>query len=57
MIGGLEVRFPVEGLSAVVIHDGVNVHPAVEYQWRERHVFSLLWVDTEAIGVSYSLAF
>ena len=43
--------------SSTLLYDGVNFHPTLEYRLRERHVFTLLLVATEDLGVSYSIAF
>lgn len=55
-IGGMHIRLPAS-FSSTLIHDGVNFHPTLEYTLRERHVFSLLFVATEDLGISYSVAF
>ena len=55
-IGGLYIRLPA-GFASTLIHDGKNFHPTVEYQFLQRHVISVLWVDTEDLGVAYSVAF
>lgn len=56
-IGGLHVRPPRTNFSSTLIHDGKELHPTLEYRIRDRHVVSLLWVATEELGVSYSVAF
>ena len=56
-IGGIHVRIPGTHLGSTVIYDGMNVHPTLEYRFRERHVLTLLWVDTRDLGLSYSVAF
>lgn len=55
-IGGLYVRLP-KNFASTLIHDGVHFHPTLEYRLRERHVFNLLWVATEDVGLAYSIAF
>ena len=57
MIGGLNLGIPETGISSTLIHDGKNFHPTVEYRFLDRHVLSLLWVDTEEVGVAYNVAF
>jgi hypothetical protein len=54
-IGGLSVGF-TERLNALIIFDGVHVHPTVNFSWR-RHVFSFLLVRARHPGVSYSITF
>ena len=54
-IGGLNVGF-TENLSALVVFDGVHVHPLLNFSWR-RHGFSFLLVRGRQAGVSYSVAF
>ena len=56
-IVGLHVRLPGTGFSSTMIHDGKNFHPTLGYRFLERHVVSLLWVDTDDIGFAYSVAF
>jgi hypothetical protein len=51
----LNVRF-AGGFSALVIFDGVYVHPTVTYS-RGRHGLSLLLVRWTHPGVSYNLRF
>lgn len=55
LIGGLSVGFS-EAWNLLLTHDGVNAHGIVSYA-RGRHVLSLLLVDFEDIGLSYSIAF
>ena len=54
-IGGLSISFPAR-LSALVLFDGVHVHPTLSFSHRQ-HVFSLLFVRSRDVGVSYSLTF
>lgn len=54
-IGGLRTNFN-DRLSSVLIYDGVNVHPTVEYR-HGRHVFSAIWASTQSPGVAYSVTF
>jgi hypothetical protein len=55
-MGGMYIRLPAN-FASTLIYDGVNFHPTLEYRFRERHVFTLLFVATEDPGVSYSIAF
>ena len=55
-VGGLRTRFG-RGFSSTIIHDGKELHPTVGYRFRERHVVTLMWVATEDVGASYSVAF
>ncbi len=54
-IGGLNVGF-TENLTALVIFDGVHVHPLLNFSWR-RHAVSFLLVRGRQPGVSYSISF
>jgi hypothetical protein len=54
-IGGLHAAF-TESLGALVIFDGVHAHGLVNVS-RGRHVFSLVLVRWQDVGVSYSIAF
>jgi hypothetical protein len=54
-IGGTAIRFP-HNLSSLVIFDGVKVHPTFSYSY-DRHVFSLILVESQNPGVSYSISF
>ena len=54
-IGGLNVSFPAR-LSALVLYDGVHVHPTLSFGHRQ-HIFSLLFVRARDVGASYSLRF
>ncbi|MGI8785644.1 MAG: hypothetical protein ACR2L2_18585 [Acidobacteriota bacterium] len=54
-IGGLLLRIRT-GLSALVLFDGVHVHPTASYRWRD-HAFSLILVRGRDPGISYSVAF
>jgi hypothetical protein len=54
-IGGLNVSF-TEQLGALVIFDGVHVHPTLNFSYH-RHVLSLVLVRGKDPGVSYSLSF
>ena len=56
-IAGLYIRVPETGFASTLIHDGKTFHPTVEYRFLGRHVISVLWVATEHVGVSYSVAF
>jgi len=55
-IGGLRARLG-HGFATTAIHDGKALHLAVEYAFLGRHAVSLLWIDVEDVGVSYSVAF
>ena len=55
MIGGINVGF-TESLGSMVIFDGFNVHPLVNFS-RGRHVFTLLLVRGRRPGLSYSISF
>lgn len=55
-IGGVRARFPA-GVSAVAMHDGVNVHLAVDVSLPARQTLTLLWVDLRDPGIAYSIAF
>lgn len=52
-IGGFNVSFPAR-LSALVLFEGVHVHPTLSFSHRG-HIFSLLLVRGRDVGVSYSL--
>ncbi len=54
-IGGINVGF-TENLSSMVIFDGVNVHPLVNFSYRH-HAFSFLLVRSRHPGISYSISF
>jgi hypothetical protein len=54
-IGGLSVGFH-EKVSALVVFDGVHVHPLLNFSHR-RHAFSLILVRGRDPGVSYSISF
>ncbi len=54
-IGGLSAGF-TEWLNALVIFDGVHVHPTLNVA-RGRHVFSVLLVRGKHVGTSYSIVF
>lgn len=55
LIGGLSVGFS-ERWSALVVHDGVNYHPMINFSHRQ-HAVSLLLVDRRDPGVAYSVSF
>ncbi len=55
MIGGINVGF-TESLSSMVIFDGFNVHPLVNFNYK-RHVFTFLLVRSRKPGLSYSISF
>ncbi len=54
-IGGLNVYFS-KNFSALVIFDGVRVHPVLSYT-RGRHAFSFVLANARNPGVSYSISF
>jgi hypothetical protein len=54
-IGGVNIGF-TERITALVVFDGVHVHPLLNYS-RGRHVFSFLLVRGRDPGVSYSISF
>ena len=54
-VAGFRARLP-RNFAIGTIWDGHNLHPTVEYRYR-RHAVTLLWVDTEDFGLSYSVAF
>jgi hypothetical protein len=54
-IGGLSVGFH-EKVSALVVFDGVHVHPLLNFS-HSRHAFSLILVRGRDPGVSYSISF
>ena len=54
-IGGMEIDF-THGFWALVIYDGVNWHPTVNYSYG-RHTGTFLMVDGEDPGVAYSIRF
>jgi hypothetical protein len=54
-IGGLNIGF-TEQLGALVIFDGVHVHPLLNFSYN-RHVFSFLLVRGKEPGLSYSISF
>ncbi len=54
-IGGMNLRF-TERLSSLIIFDGKHVHPTLSWT-QGRHVASVLLVEGERLGISYSIAF
>ncbi len=54
-IGGMSLGF-TEQTNLLFVHDGVNSHLLFNASWK-RHTVSLLYVDFEDLGVSYSVAF
>jgi hypothetical protein len=54
-IGGLTIGF-TEQFGAMVIFDGVHVHPMLNYS-HKLHAFSFLLVRGKEPGLSYSLSF
>lgn len=54
-IGGLNIGF-TEAFTALIIFDGVHVHPMLSYS-RGRHVASFILVKGRDPGVSYSISF
>ncbi len=55
VIGGGNINFP-KNASALIIYDGVHVHPTVSWTWK-RNTFSFLLVELRHPGLAYSLAF
>lgn len=55
-VAGLRARLG-RGFATTVIYDGKALHPTAEYRFFDRHVVTLLWVDTRNVGVAYSIAF
>lgn len=55
MIGGINVGF-TESLGSMVIFDGFNVHPLVNFS-HGRHVLTFLLVRGQKPGLSYSISF
>ena len=55
-MGGVYIRLPAN-FASTLIYDGVHLHPTLDYRFRDRHVFTLLAVAAEDLGVSYSIAF
>lgn len=54
-IGGLNYGF-TEQVSALIIFDGVNVHPTVTWTGG-RHAITVLVVEAKHLGLSYSVSF
>jgi len=54
-IGGLSVGF-TESFSLLLVHDGVNFHPILNIS-HKNHTASVLYVDTQDLGASYSFSF
>jgi hypothetical protein len=54
-IGGLNIGF-VEEVTALIIFDGVHVHPMLNFS-RGRHIASFILVRGRDPGVSYSISF
>ncbi len=54
-IGGLNIDF-TRGFSGLVIFDGVQVHPLVNYYYG-RHAVSFIMVRGKNAGLSYSISF
>jgi hypothetical protein len=54
-VGGIRWRLPLE-FTVGGIYDGEQLHLIGEYRFR-KHVFSVLWVELEDLGVAYSIAF
>jgi len=55
LIGGMSIGIS-ESWNALLTYDGVNAHGIVSWM-RGPHVLSLLLVDFEDVGFSYSIAF
>ena len=56
MIGGMLIRFG-GGVSSTLIHDGKAFHPTLEVRFLDRHALSVLWVETDDLGIAYSVSF
>jgi hypothetical protein len=54
-IGGLNIGF-TEKFTALVIFDGVHIHPLLNFSYK-RHVVSFMLVRGRDPGVSYSISF
>lgn len=54
-IGGLNLNLS-HGFSSIVMYDGVNVHPVVNFQ-RRRSIFSLILVRGTHPGFAYSVSY
>ena len=54
-IGGVNIGF-TEEFGALVIFDGVHVHPVLNFSYK-RNVFSFLLVRGKEPGLSYSISF
>lgn len=54
-IGGVNIRFPLN-FSALIIYDGVKVHPTASWAYRN-FVFSFLLAQGKNPGASASVAF
>ena len=54
-IGGIRWRLPRD-FTVGGIYDGDELHLVGEYRFR-KHVFSVLWIALEKLGVAYSIAF
>jgi hypothetical protein len=55
-IGGLRARI-APGFAVQAIHDGVNLHPSIELELPGDQTLSVIWVETEMLGIAYSVAF
>jgi hypothetical protein len=55
-IGGLRARV-APGFAVQAIHDGVNLHPSIELELPGDQTLSVIWVETEMLGIAYSVAF
>jgi hypothetical protein len=55
IIGGLNIGF-AERVSALIIFDGVHVHPLLSLS-KSRHTFSFILVRGRDPGISYSISF
>ena len=56
VIGGVYAGLGA-GFSTTVLYDGRELHPTLAYRFLDRHVVTLLWVATQDVGLSYSIAF
>lgn len=55
LIGGLSVGF-TERFNALLVHDGVNFHPTLNFSYK-RHSATVLYIDTQDLGAAYSISF
>lgn len=56
LVGGLRADLGAR-VSLLAIHDGVNLHPAIDLFLPHGQTVTFLWVDLQDFGVAYSVAF